>query len=804
MREVEAKAREKAFREEITAWLDKISKLPPDQEPPALRRNPVLPANGRPGTSDGTPTNLSQSLQSRYSEEMYAMLLQSLRDKDEVIRSLNEQIQTERAKYREKLQQRTKLLQHTKSQLMDAQYDLALAREQVRRCESQILMKGVDVSAEATGDEDHIGPRPAGTNPRSPLVQRLSSSGTPSSPVPGDSTPDRETTSNSKNKEEERAELNDTLVEINYERKGFWRHVFKNVRTLRRLTLFNNAFEMHDFVYSKGIADLDNLFVCMMDGRIRPDEFAKSCNGQPPSTRQLWLHEVGLQLRSAGMLLKFFDTVYNMSLHCGSSNKQQVVEYINSVICDVMRSVGSKVFLLEGDSMVLLGTRDEREEAKHPEMEGEKRFHGLDGLVGLAARTAETILINQDPHRHTQYKSELDSSMDQPPRSIMCCPVHNYEGKRVLGVITAYDKNGGFSSVDRMLLIAVAKAVGLVLANINMYQAAFSIKHIARIRFMLDNTEEIATREELLPVLSGFVRRATGMLGCERYGLFLRMPPKPGTSGAGDFWAMTEQGQEIIVPMNRSSVIGYSGVTNRPTVVQDVENDHRFSRRVDKSTGFTTRNILCVPVHNRAGQVIGALQMLNKGYDEPSLWNEADIDMLKTFAEYCGIMLERSKYFSTLGSFTLHKWEAVDNLLQRAEIVLDVDAVKLFIIDIFSKTMEPRGYNVSYTSRHGKPQVFPLARDSGIAGHVAITGDIVKVGSFGAACDDPRYKFDVDRAIGRPCMSLLSYPTFDTKNRVAAVIHAINKRSTKSFTWEDETYMEIIARRLEAILIMGT
>jgi signal transduction histidine kinase len=57
-------------------------------------------------------------------------------------------------------------------------------------------------------------------------------------------------------------------------------------------------------------------------------------------------------------------------------------------------------------------------------------------------------------------------------------------------------------------------------------------------------------------------------------------------------------------------------------LVNDVQNDARFSRRADKKTGFTTRSILCVPLIVD-GESIGALEAVNKqnkeGFDKHDL-----------------------------------------------------------------------------------------------------------------------------------------------------------------------------------------
>ena len=51
---------------------------------------------------------------------------------------------------------------------------------------------------------------------------------------------------------------------------------------------------------------------------------------------------------------------------------------------------------------------------------------------------------------------------------------------------------------------------------------------------------------------------------------------------------------------------------NDAILLENAYNDPRFNPDVDFSTGFTTRNILCIPISNKEGKTIGVAQALNK------------------------------------------------------------------------------------------------------------------------------------------------------------------------------------------------
>lgn len=61
-----------------------------------------------------------------------------------------------------------------------------------------------------------------------------------------------------------------------------------------------------------------------------------------------------------------------------------------------------------------------------------------------------------------------------------------------------------------------------------------------------------------------------------------------------------------------------------------------FSREVDLKTGYTTRNILCMPIVSR-GTVIGVVQMVNKL--SGCAFTKTDENNFKMFAVFCALAL---------------------------------------------------------------------------------------------------------------------------------------------------------------------
>lgn len=98
---------------------------------------------------------------------------------------------------------------------------------------------------------------------------------------------------------------------------------------------------------------------------------------------------------------------------------------------------------------------------------------------------------------------------------------------------------------------------------------------------------------------------------------------------------------KIIVPEGKG-IVGASILRNETILINDTSQDYRFASDVDENTGYVTRSILCMPVTDSSGSVIGAYQAVNK-LDENGDYGEftqEDEKRLALAAVYCGKMLE--------------------------------------------------------------------------------------------------------------------------------------------------------------------
>jgi sigma-B regulation protein RsbU (phosphoserine phosphatase) len=109
-----------------------------------------------------------------------------------------------------------------------------------------------------------------------------------------------------------------------------------------------------------------------------------------------------------------------------------------------------------------------------------------------------------------------------------------------------------------------------------------------------------------------------------------------------EIWSLIAQGmekQEIRLPRGRG-IAGHVALTGEIVNIPDAYADDRFNPEVDKRTGFRTRNILTLPIRNKATKIIAALQLLNKATGS---FTDEDTDVLLTLSGQMAMSLENAQ-----------------------------------------------------------------------------------------------------------------------------------------------------------------
>jgi len=154
--------------------------------------------------------------------------------------------------------------------------------------------------------------------------------------------------------------------------------------------------------------------------------------------------------------------------------------------------------------------------------------------------------------------------------------------------------------------LVVARALSFSLCLVESQERA--VQRIGRLQDTLEIASSLAKVHESQPLLELIAQEATRLLDCDRASIFI--------------WDR-ENGQVVACPalgvdggtLRLPDTLGLVGEVIRHGETARIDNayeDSRFDKSVDDSSGYTTRNLLCAPLNDNEGKVIGAFEVINK------------------------------------------------------------------------------------------------------------------------------------------------------------------------------------------------
>jgi sigma-B regulation protein RsbU (phosphoserine phosphatase) len=154
---------------------------------------------------------------------------------------------------------------------------------------------------------------------------------------------------------------------------------------------------------------------------------------------------------------------------------------------------------------------------------------------------------------------------------------------------------------------------------------------------LLELSDAMAKDIHLDQLLLTIVRKTTEVMEADRSSLFLYDKEK------NQLWSKIAEGLEI-KELRFPVGIGIAGdvaKTRRPTNIPDAYEDPRFNKAFDMKTGYRTRSVLCLPISNKEGELVGVIQCLNKKGGGP--FDAHDERLLATLGAHAAVALERAR-----------------------------------------------------------------------------------------------------------------------------------------------------------------
>jgi adenylate cyclase len=313
---------------------------------------------------------------------------------------------------------------------------------------------------------------------------------------------------------------------------------------------------------------------------------------------------------------------------------EQILEAFTLKIGQLLDADRTTIFLVDREKEQLWSKVAQGEAGKSIEIRVPLRV----GIAGHVAVTGECLNI-PDAYEHPLFNPEVDRQTGYRTRNILCIPVLSLRGQ-VVAVVQLLNKKSGssFDTQDERLFREFAESMGIILESCSsFYMAARNQRGVAA---LLKATSSLGQSLDLEKTLRVVMTEARTLMQADRSTLFLLDRDR------NELWSKVAQADgetllEIRIPADRG-IAGYVASTGQSLNVPNAYEDPRFDSRIDRQTGYCTRTILCMPVCNSEGKLIGVTQLINK---LQGTFNASDEKFMQAFNTQAGVALENARLF---------------------------------------------------------------------------------------------------------------------------------------------------------------
>ncbi|XP_029102986.1 dual 3',5'-cyclic-AMP and -GMP phosphodiesterase 11A isoform X2 [Scleropages formosus] len=272
---------------------------------------------------------------------------------------------------------------------------------------------------------------------------------------------------------------------------------------------------------------------------------------------------------------------------------------------------------------------------------------------------------------------------------------------------------------------------------------------------------------------------------------------------------------EVQVPWGKG-IIGYVAEHGETVNIPDAYQDRRFSDEIDKLTGYKTKSLLCMPIRNSDGEIIGVAQAINKN-PGGALFTDDDEKVLQMYLPFCGIAISNAQLFAAsrkeyersrallevvndLFEEQTDLEKIVRKIMQRAQTLLKCERCSVQLLeDIespvvkFTKSFEllsPKcsaDAESSFKDSMEKSSYSDWLINNSIAELVASTGLPVNISD---AYQDPRFDAEADQFSGFHIRSVLCVPIWNSNHQIIGVAQVLNRLDGKPFDDADQRLFE--------------
>lgn len=411
------------------------------------------------------------------------------------------------------------------------------------------------------------------------------------------------------------------------------------------------------------------------------------------------------------------------------------------------------------------------------------------GIAGTCYKTKQIINIPIAKER-PDFNMTMDG--EYPNGSLLAMPLKSSSGTVMLVAVARQKRSGMmFNKTDEIMLEALSRVYSSALQNAQLHES--NIQNIQKARTnhkyytaLLAVAQELSAELDTNALIRKVMTKAQSFINADRCSLFLVDKVR------GGLWSVVAHGEnsKIFVPLGEG-IAGTVAKTGEIINIPDAYSDARFNPAIDKKTGYLTKSILCVPIRNNDGSIMGCTQMINKL--DGNEFTNTDIELMSAFNVFCGIALSNAQLYesatiskkkmsalldivlSMSSTSTLN--QLVTNLITNAKDLVESKYVFIFAIDRERHVCHPIAVN----------DTISFSTNEDVVGFVATSGGEVNEEDPTA---DRRFNTTFLSQMGIKPTSILAIPILDSLNQVIGVIEAVDKVGSPKFSADDQLLLK--------------
>lgn len=172
-----------------------------------------------------------------------------------------------------------------------------------------------------------------------------------------------------------------------------------------------------------------------------------------------------------------------------------------------------------------------------------------------------------------------------------------------------------------------------------------SLKNMMKeVEFFENINKMLTSSRDINDILVMVMKRVKEMIGAEAWSILL----VDETTGDLVFEKTAGKKNEALKKLRLKPGEGIAGWVvehGEPVVVANVENDKRFSPRIDRASSYKTKSVMCAPIVSK-DNTVGVLEVINKSNGDP--FTAEDLSLLMRLVDHAAIAVERMNLYQKL------------------------------------------------------------------------------------------------------------------------------------------------------------